>query len=99
MSHTKGPWRYHLNGDGSYTILGEKISEKESKWIIGFIQNGEITLPQQLENVKLIAAAPEMLKVLEAIVRNETDWRSKNSPALSDFRFNEIKEIIKKATE
>jgi hypothetical protein len=67
MKHTKGPWSYHANGDGSYSILGEKISDKEYQWIAGFWHNGNVYTIEQLANVKLMALAPELLKALEEL--------------------------------
>jgi hypothetical protein len=68
MKHTSGPWNVHQNGDGSYSILGEKLSEKEYRWIIGFSMNGEICNEEQKENIQLIAAAPDMLECLKQFI-------------------------------
>lgn len=90
MKSTPGPWTVHQNGDLSYSILGEKISDINYKWIIGFVQNGEIWNEQQLANARLIAAAPELLEVLKEIIslsdRNQVFW-------------NKAKEIIKRIEE
>lgn len=90
MKHTPRPWYFHQNGDGTYSILGHVISEKERKWIVGFIQNGEIWTPEQIANAKLVAAAPELLESLKEIIalsdRNQVAW-------------NKAKELIKKLEE
>jgi hypothetical protein len=97
MKHTPGPWTFHQNGDGSYSILGKKISEKEYQWIVGFIQNGEFWTEEQLANAKLIAAAPEMLKALQGVISHDDALveRYKISPSL----IFQVENAIKKATE
>ncbi len=55
--HTPGPWSYHANGDANhYCILREG-----KRWVVSFLQNGEIWTPEQEANARLIAAAPDML--------------------------------------
>lgn len=97
MKHTPGPWNLHLNGDGSYTILGKKISEREFQWIISFIQNGEIWAEEQIANVKLMTAAPIMLKTLQGVISHDNALveRYKISPSL----IFQVENAIKKATE
>ena len=79
MKHTPGPWTFHQNGDGSYSILGKKLSEKEYQWIVGFIQNGEILTEEQIANAKLVAEAPLMLEILQELVKDhEAETRDTN---------------------
>lgn len=61
LKHTPGPWNFHMNGDGSYSLIGDRLGKKEFRWIIAFSQNGEIFLEEQIANAKLIASAPELL--------------------------------------
>lgn len=98
MNHTKGPWKFHQNGDGGYSVLGEKISEKEYKWVIGFIQNGEITTPEQIANMKLISAAPEMFEALQSANNYFVDLQNKCALTSSDERaWKLISKAINKA--
>lgn len=93
--HTPGPWTYHANGDGSYSILGAKLSEKEYQWIAGFWHNGNVYTIEQLANVKLMALAPELLKQLEKILKYNKDTTAayQMSPSL----IHEIETLINKA--
>jgi hypothetical protein len=64
--HTQGDWRYRAQGDANhYCILTE-----DGKWVISFLQNGEILTEEQEANMRLIAAAPDLLAALEAW----TEW-------------------------
>ena len=98
--HTPGPWRFHANGDANdYTILGP-----DDRWVIGFIQNGEIWKEEQLANAKLIAACPTMLKELQHIVERINTVAvdaigDKVSSAFCIALKDRANEIIKKATE
>jgi hypothetical protein len=93
MKHTKGPWTFHENGDGSYSILEKEIDTKRLRWVIGFWQNGEFHKEEQLANMKLITAAPDLLGAC-LMAREELifggDW--KNAQKIID-------EAVKKATE
>lgn len=97
MKHTPGPWTLHQNGDGSYTILGKKINEKEFQWIISFIQNGEYWIAEQIANIKLMTAAPIMLKELQNVLKYNKDV--KGTYQISPSLIYEIEQVIKKATE
>ena len=92
MKHTKGSWTFHQNGDGSFSILGEKLSDREYKWIAGFIQNGEMLTAEQIANAKLMAAAPDLLSAC-LMAKEELcfggDW--KNAIKIID-------EVVDKAT-
>src|SRR5664279_3581826 len=100
MKHTPGPWTFHLNGDGSCSILGKKISDREYVWIAGFIQNGELLMGEQLANAKLMSIAPEMLEALQSANNYFVDLQNKCALTNSDERaWKLISKAIKKATE
>ena len=63
FKHTPGPWVPHAQGDANYWCL---ITDT-GKWVIGFMQNGELMTEEQVANAKLIAAAPDMLAALLCI--------------------------------
>ena len=63
--HTPGPWDIREMGDANqYCIL----RENDTKWLIGFFQNGEIWTNEQAANARLIAAAPELLEALTELL-------------------------------
>lgn len=93
VNYTKGPWRFHENGDGSYTILTE-----DNKWVIAFIQNGEKWNEEQIATAKLIAAAPDLLEALQIIVEY---WNTPQEGSMNDHIDHSLKlatAAIKKAT-
>lgn len=64
VKHTPGPWKFHAQGDANdYCLL-----TNEKRWVIGFLQNGEIFVGEQLANARLVAAAPELLDALKKYV-------------------------------
>ena len=99
MKHTPGPWTFHENGDGSFAILGDKLSDKEYRWVVGFFQNGEFSTEKQIANAKLIAAAPEMLEALQAANNYFVDLQNKCALTNPDERaWKLISKAIEKAT-
>lgn len=62
--HTPGPWAPHAQGaSDEYCLLAN-----ERRWVIAFRQNGELYTAEQLANMRLIAAAPELLQALESVL-------------------------------
>lgn len=89
MSHTKGPWKVRLNG---YDVINKDI-------FIVACDNVALSDSECKANTRLIAAAPEMLELLEEVYQN---W---NPPEIEtgigmfpdSEKFNKLFNIIKKA--
>jgi hypothetical protein len=64
VAHTPGPWEWHAQGDANEYVL----LTNEKRWVIAFRQNGELLLPEQEANARLIEAAPVMLEALRVLV-------------------------------
>jgi len=66
--HTPGPWEIQEQGEASvYVIMAN------GNWLLSFRHNGEQLDEKQKANIKLMAAAPELLEACKAIVNN---WES-----------------------
>lgn len=52
INHTPGPWNFHQNGDGTYAVLA-----LNKKWVLSFLQNGELMPEKQVVNAKRIVVA------------------------------------------
>ena len=63
MTHTKGPWRAELTADERH---GEIWAENGQKITVLDCRYGEIGEPEA--NARLIAAAPELLEALDALL-------------------------------
>ena len=59
--HTPGPWEIHEEN----TILGPKLDEK-AVWLRPIVLQSKTGIKP--ENARLIAAAPDLLKALEALL-------------------------------
>lgn len=66
--HTPGPWVGGQQGDANefYVVTAN------GRWLFSFRHNGEPLLGEQLANLRLIAAAPDLLEALE-MVRDADD--------------------------
>lgn len=65
--HTPGPWKVLPQGDANaYVIL-----TNDKRWVIAFSQNGEIWMPEQAANAKLIEAAPDLLEAIKELLGYE----------------------------
>ena len=75
---TPGPWVWHAQGDANdYAML-----TNEKRWVISFLQNGEIWTPEQEANARLMGAAPELFDRLEDLLASHkrlTDWLRDNT--------------------
>jgi hypothetical protein len=71
--HTPGPWRMHMSYDRrQYVVTGP-----EGEPFRGHVIAGPTTCPNWQGNARLIAAAPDLLAALEALVsfqRGIEDW-------------------------
>lgn len=56
IKHTPGPWVVHEQGDANDFCL----LTTDGKWVIAFLQNGELMLEKQRANARLIATAPDL---------------------------------------
>ena len=97
--HTPGPWKVTTDGEANFFGIEGKVNEKPN-WLFRVQCNGEMQVPEQQENLKLIAAAPEMLEALKdlSLQINEffTHGEDYRHDALESMK--EADEIIKKAT-
>lgn len=65
-SHTKGPWRI---GDAGQTIFGPKTDQPAPVTIANLPPpSPRVSASQRAANAALIAAAPDMLEALEAVL-------------------------------
>jgi hypothetical protein len=77
MSYTKGPWSFNVIRKCRY-IGGENHVEYELK-----DSEGKDIMPT-IENVRLHAAAPELLEALDALVKSHST--DANFPAINNAR-------------
>ena len=96
--HTPGPWKVF---NSKYADKPGIETDDETFSVVVFGKISEScgvdgrTEDEKQANAKLIAAAPDLLEALQAIV----NWLESPADALSDKDFNAAKEAIKKATE
>ena len=90
LKHTPGPWVPHEQGEANQWVL----LTPTGKWVLAFMQNGEIWNEQQKANVKLIAAAPEMLQALIDVRRQILNA---GIPDGFDNAFDNINKLLAKA--
>lgn len=96
--YTPGPWLFHQNGDGSYSIF-KKLDDGRYQWITSFFENGEFIRDKQLANIKLIVAAPELLDALILIRDVLKDWDACTGNGKYKNLIYHADVFIKKATE
>ncbi len=75
-AHTRGLWSTHAQGEANhYAILLES-----GKWLAALQFNGEMTEAKQLETARLIAAAPELLDVIQELSESAEYWSEYDVP-------------------
>lgn len=88
MKHTPGPWvieRLNSTNENSLYITNGKGRRGEIAWV------EPVLFPEQMNyNAKLIAAAPDLLEALQAVMNNDVEW---------DVIEKMVKSAIKKATQ
>ena len=90
MKHTPGPWEVSRGAQNHpYSIEG-------STKTVAFIKM-QLELETTIDNANLIAAAPEMLDMLEICYRAEMKARWENKELLTIGGITKLKNIIKKA--
>jgi hypothetical protein len=58
--HTAGPWQFREQGDANeFAVL-----DSTGRWLFSIRHNGEELLAKQLANLRLAAAAPDLLTAL-----------------------------------
>lgn len=90
--HTPGPWK--LIEQGNANMYG--MVTAGNRWIISFQQNGELMSETELSNAKLMAAAPELLDVLDSCMKALKVFSSFEG---TDSFIKKAEAVIKKATE
>ena len=82
--HTPGPWNpIEQGGDNDWLLLAN-----EDRWVIGFLQNGELHTEEQRANARLMSAAPDMLAALEHMIKLWTEERDVFIEGCADCRGN-----------
>jgi len=86
MSHTKGPWQVFGEEDGDFVVFAgeEYVTNIGSSWITPIFEdpkNEMISFDLERANANLIAAAPELLEALEAVVKNLLEYESYSTTA------------------
>lgn len=61
LAHTPGPWTFHEDGDANHYCL---LIDNGKRWLVSFLQNGELWTNEQRANARLIAQAPALSGVL-----------------------------------
>ena len=63
-NHTPGPWYFHEQGSACfYAITHFKEKRNSVDWLLSLQHNGEQLLEEERANMRLIAAAPDLLAV------------------------------------
>ncbi len=98
-THTPKPWRVEISKSGNLAILGEETHRQ-----LGFSEccicliapAGQIT-PIDHANGALIAAAPELLEALEAMVKHHTPCEWVDTSGSEYSQLNKARAAIAKA--
>lgn len=93
--HTKGKWICKEQGDANEFVILTDSDDGRRRWVIAFRLNGEFHRIEEEANVKLIAAAPDLLNAAMLI----SDGISSGDKQKFHDGNMAIKEAIKKATE
>jgi hypothetical protein len=87
---TKGDWVAHEQGEANeYVVLTD-----EKEWVLAVKMNGKQFHGEQLANLRLMVAAPEMLKALERMI--EEFAADENTLSESETIYSAF-EVIQKA--
>lgn len=96
MNHTKGPWKFDkiaYSRDLNFHI--QTVDMKHKNTFIGEVGGGLQSNHEIEANARLISAAPELLEVVENIVRfSESNG---DLESLLPFTVKMAKEVLKKA--
>jgi len=99
MKHTKGNWKIDIEVDGNLWIGSDNKTSMIANVCSGFNGATKLYEPEddELANAKLIAAAPELLKELNNMIK-VYGWTDMLEGEEQDA-IGTAKEAIKKATE
>lgn len=68
MTHTKGPWPIEQTGDGKRYLIGNGLVEGPNGYEVAEVYSDDCDPDEALANAKLIAAAPELLEAVKALL-------------------------------
>lgn len=71
--HTPGPWELRLDGMGGFSAL---IFPVGSEYPVASVTGYHSSVGQRLPNARLIAAAPDLLDVLQELIDSEYEFAS-----------------------
>jgi hypothetical protein len=89
-TYTQGPWTYVENGEANCY----QVRDNTGRWALALRHNGEDVTEQQRANMRLIAAAPDLLDALHRVLRHIPN--DAGGCSLSDD-IDRAKKAIKKA--
>jgi hypothetical protein len=99
LKHTEGNWTFKPSGNANFYFL--QVESKPNTWLMNIQQNGELSNEEQIANVNLIVASPELLEALIEI--NDFVERMVNSKMISPLAGKTIRNrainAINKATK
>lgn len=99
-THTQGPWQVEKGWNGGgFTISSRTSKTRNERGLIADTAHSAFR-EQEEANVRLIAAAPEMLEALKAAVRLENDRRAGCQFGAADYAelHQQLTQAIAKAT-
>lgn len=103
MSNTKftlGPWKYTVQPASSYGwYITQDTNNPNDSAFIGEVGGGLQSRGEIFANAKLIAAAPELLRVLFDLSENVKTLEDVRNLPIMKLILSQADEVIKKATE
>lgn len=89
MNHTPGPWNIREEGEANrYAILAD------NKWLITFLHNGEAMTEKQRANARLIAAAPDLLAVVQRLFHSVNGLSATFSAVNRDYACSQFRKEL-----
>ena len=77
MNHTPGPWRVSASKRGGFDIVADNRGTHGGPFVVASRNDIDHRSEESLANCRLIAAAPEMLEALQAVLASGgEDWET-----------------------